>query len=68
MSAATPRIATQYPPHTQERPPQQPMPGQRLTRVVRTSGAEAARGSKKRAQAILVKLDETNNYPRHRCN
>ena len=35
---------------------------------MRAGGAKPTRGPKKRAQVILVKLDEANNYPQHRCN
>lgn len=35
---------------------------------MRARGAKPTWGPKKRTQIILVKLDDTNNYPRHRCN
>ncbi len=68
MSAADPRVATQNPPHAQKCSSQQPVLSQRFVRIMRAGGAKPTRGPKKRAQVILVKLDEADNYPQHRCN
>lgn len=35
---------------------------------MRARGAKPTRWPKKWAQAILVKLDQANNYPQHLCN
>jgi len=68
MSAAGPRVATQNPPYAEKCSSQQPVLRQRFARIMRAGGAKPTRGPKKRAQVILVKLDEADNYPQHRCN
>lgn len=68
MPASSPWIAAQQPPCGEVCSAEKSMPGQRLARIMRTGRAEAARRAEKRTQAILIDFDETNDYPRHRCN
>lgn len=68
MSAPSPRIAAQYPPCSKACSPKKSVSVQRLARIMRTGRAETARRTEKRTQTILIYLDETNDYPRHRCN
>jgi len=68
MSAADPRVTTKNSPHTQQCSPPEPMLYKRFSSIMRAGGAKPTRGSKKRTQKILVKLDEAYNYPQHLCN
>ena len=68
MSAADPRVTTKNSPHTQQCSPPEPMLNKRFSSIVRAGWAKSTRRSKKRTQKILVKLDETYNYPQHLCN
>lgn len=40
----------------------------RFTSIIRAGGAKSTWGPQKGAQIILIKLDETCNYPQHFCN
>jgi len=68
MSAAGPRVTTKNSPHAQQCSPPEPMLNKRFSSILRAGGAKPTRGSKKRTQKILVKLDEAYNYPQHLCN
>jgi hypothetical protein len=68
MSAADPRVTTKNSPHTQQCSPPEPMLNKRFSSIMRARRAKPTRGSKKRTQKILVKLDEAYNYPQHLCN
>lgn len=67
VPAVIPRVAAQYPPRTEARAAQQPMPGQRLAGIVRAGRAEPAGRSQQWAQAILIEPDQPDDHPRHRC-
>ena len=68
MSTADPRVTTKNSPHTQPHSPPESMLNKCFSSIMRTGRAKPTRGSKKRTQKILVKLNKAYNYPQHLCN